>query len=94
MPARPSRSRASTKAQACACADQEAKAQQEAAELARTIAGLRARMTMLRGDAGIVPDQQVRDALQVDAEMWEMVIELLQRRADRLKSGSQAPGAR
>ena len=67
------------------CAHQAASAQKESAELERTLAGLRARITMLRNDAGIVADQQVRDALQVDAEMWVSVIEMLQQRADRLK---------
>jgi hypothetical protein len=60
--------------------------QQEAAELARAITALRARMTMLRNDAGTLNNQQVRDALQLDAEMWNSLIELLQSRADRLQN--------
>jgi hypothetical protein len=74
------------------CSHQAARAQKESAELERTLAGLRARMTMLRNDAGIVADQQVRDALQVDAEMWALVIEMLQQRADRLKERTPAKG--
>jgi hypothetical protein len=76
--------------QACHCPEVQmlfANQQQESAELARTIAGLRARMTMLRNDAGIINNQQLRDALQVDADMWESMVELMQSRAERLQRG-------
>ena len=82
--------------QPCHCAASEAgiaDQQQEAAELARTVASLQARMTMLRNDAGSLSNQQVRDALQVDAEMWASVIQLLQSHAERLqqRGASTAP---
>jgi polyribonucleotide nucleotidyltransferase len=84
------RIQAGVSGQDCTCVDQAASAQKESAALERSLAGLRARMTMLRNDAGIVADQQVRDALQVDAEMWASVIEMLQQRADRLKERTPA----
>jgi hypothetical protein len=88
--------RRSAAGQPCHCAASEAEIadqHQEAAELARTIASLQARMTMLRNDAGSLSNQQVRDALQVEAEMWASVIQLLQNRADRLqqRGASTAP---
>jgi len=86
------RIQAGASGQSRTCAHEAASAQKESAELERTLAGLRARMTMLRNDAGIVADQQVRDALQVDAEMWASVIEMLQQRADRLKERTPAKG--
>ena len=80
----------------CHCAASQAEIadqRQEAAELTRTVASLQARMTMLRNDAGSLSNQQVRDALQVDAEMWASVIQLLQNQADRLqqRGASNAP---
>jgi hypothetical protein len=81
---------------ACHCAASPAEIadqRQEAAELTRTVASLQARMTMLRNNAGSLSNQQVRDALQVDAEMWASVIQLLQNQADRLqqRGASTAP---
>jgi hypothetical protein len=90
--ARTGRSPATRPCPCSATAAELADQQQEAAELTRAVAALRARMTMLRNDAGTLGNQQVRDALQVDAEMWASLIELLQSRADRLQQRS-APAA-
>jgi len=50
---------------------------------------LRSLLTMLRNDAGIVRDSTVRDALQVNADLWEMMLGRLQREAATLQALAQ-----
>ena len=59
--------------------------QAELTDLNNEIGGLRALTTMLRSDAGTVPDTNVRDALQVNADMWETHISNLQKHVVRLQ---------
>lgn len=53
--------------------------------MSKESSGLRAMLTMLRNDAGIVRDSTVRDALQVDADLWESQLARLQRQAASLR---------
>ena len=56
--------------------------------------GLRSLLTMLRNDAGIVHDSTVRDALQVNADMWEMTLGRLQHEATSLQTLAQQEDAK
>lgn len=58
---------------------------EEADAMSKESSGLRAMLTMLRNDAGIVRDSTVRDALQVDADLWESQLARLQRQAASLR---------
>ena len=58
----------------------------EADAMLKESSGLRSLLTMLRNDAGIVRDSTVRDALQVNADMWEMMLGRLQRTAVSLRT--------
>lgn len=59
---------------------------EEADAMLKESSGLRSLLTMLRNDAGIVHDSTVRDALQVNADMWEMMLGRLQRTAVGLRT--------
>lgn len=61
----------------------------EADAMLKQSSGLRALLTMLRNDAGIARDATVRDALQVDADMWESQLTALQRQASSLQALAQ-----
>ena len=58
---------------------------EEASDLQSEIANLRALMTMLRSNAGIVRDSSLRNALQVDADMWESLMNHMQKHVTRLQ---------
>jgi len=62
---------------------------EEADAMSKESSGLRAMLTMLRNDAGIVRDSTVRDALQVDADLWELQLARLQRQAASLQALAQ-----
>src|SRR5438552_6028115 len=57
----------------------------EAGDLAQQVSGLQTLLTMLRSDAGIVSDSRAKDALQVNADMWELLIGAMQRQTMRLQ---------
>jgi predicted nucleic acid-binding Zn-ribbon protein len=57
---------------------------EEVTDLQSEIARLRALLTMLRSNAGIVSDSSLRNALQVDADMWESLIDSMQKQVTRL----------
>ncbi|HYL95056.1 MAG TPA: hypothetical protein VET69_04545 [Terriglobales bacterium] len=67
---------------------------QEADALLKETSGLRSLLTMLRNDAGIAGDSTVRDALQVNADMWEMMLGRLQRETASLQSLAQQEEAK
>ena len=67
---------------------------EEADAMLKESSGLRSLLTMLRNDAGIVHDGTVRDALQVDADMWEMVLGRLQHEAASLQALAQQEEAK
>jgi phage/plasmid primase-like uncharacterized protein len=80
----------STPARSTACEQEwQAMAQrhrEEADALLKQSSGLRALLTMLRNDAGIVRDSTLRDSLQVSADMWESLLAGFQRQAASLQS--------
>ncbi|HKT70381.1 MAG TPA: hypothetical protein VJP83_13140 [Terriglobales bacterium] len=67
---------------------------EEADAMLKESSGLRSLLTMLRNDAGIVRDSTVRDALQVNADMWEMMLSRLQREAASLQALAQQEEAK
>ncbi|HLK32401.1 MAG TPA: hypothetical protein VKT29_04885 [Terriglobales bacterium] len=66
---------------------QQHRAQAEAIQ--KQTSTLRALLTMLRSDAGIARESTVRDALQVDADMWESALVGLQAQAASLQTLAQ-----
>ena len=67
---------------------------EEIADLNDEVSRLRALVTMLRSDAGIVNLQTVRSALQVNADMWDSLKNTTQRRIERLQNAVQRENAR
>jgi len=67
---------------------------EEIADLNDEVSRLRALVTMLRSDAGIVNSQTVRSALQVNADMWDSLMNTTQRRIERLQCNERTPGYR
>lgn len=67
---------------------------EEADAMLKESSGLRSLLTMLRNDAGIVRDSTVRDALQVNADLWEMMLSRLQRAASSLQALAQQEEAK
>ena len=62
---------------------------EQAEAMLKQSSGLRAMLTMLRNDAGIVHDATVRDALQVSADMWESLLAGLPSQAAGLQALAQ-----
>lgn len=83
----------SSAARASACEQEwQAMAQrhrEQADAMLKESSGLRAMLTMLRSDAGIVRDATVRDGLQVSADMWESLLTGLQSQAAGLQALAQ-----
>ncbi len=67
---------------------------EQADALLKESSGLRAMLTMLRNDAGIVHDATVRDGLQVSADMWETLLTGLQSQAAGLQALAQREESR
>ena len=67
---------------------------EEIADLNDEVSRLRALVTVLRSDAGIVNSQTVRSALQVNADMWDSLMNTTQRRIERLQNAVQRENAR
>jgi hypothetical protein len=61
----------------------------EADAMLKESSGMRALLTMLRNDAGIVRENAVKDGLQVSADMWEMMLGTFQRQATSLETLAQ-----
>lgn len=88
--ARPARQQSAARPTATAC-EQEwlAMAQrhrEEAQAMLKESSGYRALLVMLRNDAGTVRDNAIRDGLQVNADMWEKLLDTLQRQAASLQA--------
>ncbi|SRR5579872_1357199 len=67
---------------------------EQAEAMQKESSGLRALLTMLRNDAGIVRDATVRDGLQVSADMWESLLSGLQSQAAGLQALAQQEESR
>lgn len=59
---------------------------EEAQAMLKETSGYRALLVMLRNDAGTVRDNAIRDGLQVNADMWEKLLDSLQRQAASLQA--------
>ncbi len=91
--ARPANQPATALAAATACEQEwQAMAQrhrEEAAAMLKESSGYRALLIMLRNDAGTVSDHAIRDGLQVNADMWEKLLDTFQRQAAGLQALAQ-----
>jgi hypothetical protein len=67
------------------CPDR-AEMQDEITDTKALAARLQNRILMIRNSAGTVRDFEVRNALQVDAEAWQDILESLKKRIDRLQT--------
>jgi hypothetical protein len=67
---------------------------EEAEAMLKEGSGLRAMLTMLRNDAGIVRDNEVKDGLQVSADMWAALLVTFQRQAASLQALAQQEESR
>ncbi len=68
--------------------------QDEAKDLAIYTQRMQARIVMIRNGAGTVQDPQVRNALQVDADMWQDELDHLKLRMTRLQTAIDRCDAR
>ena len=69
---------------AASCAPDRSDLQDELKELETYTARMQSRIVMIRNSAGIVENPQLRNALQVDADMWQDQLDYLKRQATRL----------
>lgn len=69
-----------------ACGLERSDLQDEAKDLAVYTQRMQARIVMIRNSAGIVENPQARNALQVDADMWQDELDHLKVRMTRLQA--------
>ena len=69
-----------------ACGLERSDLQDEAKDLAVYTQRMQARIVMIRNSAGIVDNPQLRNALQVDADMWQDELNHLKMRMTRLQA--------
>jgi hypothetical protein len=50
------------------------------------VARMQSRIVMMRNSAGIVQDFEIRNALQVNADAWQDLIDTLKKQVDRLQT--------
>jgi hypothetical protein len=67
------------------CPDR-AELQDEITDTKTLVARMQSRILMIRSSAGTVRDFEVRNALQVDAEAWQDLLDSLKKRIDRLQT--------
>lgn len=60
--------------------------QDELKDLGDYTARMQSRIVMIRNGAGIIENPQLRNALQVDAEMWQDEVDHLKKRMTRLQA--------
>ena len=75
-----------TEAAAPACGLDHADLQDELKELGVYTARMQSRIVMIRNGAGIIENPQLRNALQVDAEMWQDEVDHLKKHMTRLQA--------
>ena len=73
-------------AASAACGLDRTDLQDEAKDLAVYTQRMQARIIMIRNSAGIVENPQLRNALQVDADMWQDELDHLKLRISRLQA--------
>jgi len=69
------------------CAPDRSDLQDELKELEVYTSRMQSRIVMIRNSAGIVENPQLRNALQVDADMWQDELDHLKRQMTRLQAG-------
>lgn len=79
---------------ASTCSLERSDLEDEAKDLAVYTQRMQARIVMIRNSAGVVQDPQVRNALQVDADMWQDELDHLKLRMLRLQSAIERCEAR
>jgi hypothetical protein len=60
--------------------------QDEITETKALVARMQSRIVMMRNSAGTVRDFEVRNALQVNADTWQDLLDSLKKRVDRLQT--------
>ena len=68
------------------CSPNHAELQDELSETSKYVDGLQARIVMLRNSAGTVQNPQVRNGLQVDADMWQAEVDHLKQHITRMQT--------
>jgi predicted nucleic acid-binding Zn-ribbon protein len=68
--------------------------QDEAKDLSIYTQRMQARIVMIRNSAGVVQNPEIRNALQVDAEMWQDQLDHLKLRMTRLQTAIERCEAR
>jgi hypothetical protein len=69
-----------------ACGLDRSDLQAEAKDLGVYTSRMQSRIVMIRNAAGIVENPQLRNALQVDAEMWQDEVDHLKQRMTRIQA--------
>jgi hypothetical protein len=60
--------------------------QDEISDTRTLVARMQSRIVMMRNSAGTVIDFEVRNALQVNADTWQDMLDSLKKRIDRLQT--------
>jgi hypothetical protein len=68
------------------CAPNHSELRDELSETSKYIDGLQSRIVMLRNAAGTVQNSQLRNGLQLDAEMWQAEVDHLKRHMTRMQT--------
>jgi hypothetical protein len=71
---------------AASCGPDRSDLQDEVKELEVYTSRMQSRIVMIRNSAGIVQDPQLRNALQVNADMWQDELDHLKRQMTRLQA--------
>lgn len=68
------------------CAPNRTELQDELTETSKYVDGLQSRIVMLRNAAGTVQNPQVRNGLQIDADMWQAEVDHLKQHITRMQT--------
>jgi len=68
------------------CAPNRIELQDELNETSKYVDGLQSRIVMLRNSAGTVQNPQLRNGLQLDADMWQAEVDHLKQHIGRMQT--------
>ncbi len=68
------------------CAPNRTELQDELTETSKYVEGLQSRIVMLRNSAGTVQNPQLRNGLQLDADMWQAEVDHLKQHLTRMQA--------
>lgn len=68
------------------CAPNRSELQDELSETSKYVDGLQSRIVMLRNSAGTVQNPQLRNGLQLDADMWQAEVDHLKQHMNRMQT--------